>query len=790
VHLDIVTAGDGTPLTKTFTQRTGGWDVDQYPQVSAVSTTRTTVESIEQLHEALKLASDVQGAILKGNTLRTLKNESRSGLTDVMAATSWLCLDLDSYDAYPDPDALLLALGMEDVTYIFHHSASAGITGPAGSRGHIFLLLAKEVSPAFLKTWLRVKNTELQALADAATLTKTGRGIKYALDPSVADNTRLLYVSDPIIIGGEDPIAGERLILVKREKSSYEGKLSIPSTSIEQLEAPLLKKLRTAAGYDNRSSAKYTPTDGQQVLNNPEPGTVTDSKNLRGFVYININGGDSWGYYFPDYNPRVVYNFKNEPPFLLEAFDPTYYETVKTEVLREVAHKAGKPDPASWVVTLGRVKHQNCYFKAITSTDDLLFLDLEILTRADHVKALSELHQVDPDPIPYELVYDPNGAYRVDSTERLINEFLPTKYMIDLDECTALPTVVDECLSSICNDEVTKIHFINWLAYLWQYRDRPKTGWIFSGTTGTGKDFLYEKILTPLLGRQNVIRASQAATGSNYTPAYDKALLVSINEVDPTMNNTSTQMQNWKALVTDETIPVNIKWGRSGQFRNHCALMLFTNNHQAAPLEATDRRFNAAPRQSKKWAPNIPLVDSLDEIDPNILWMTAAFLQHYEVNTAAVRVPLENETRETMKEAGETNTHQIAHAIATGDMDYFVSYFELASLTAGQSPYAKYHQTICAIYKRIDSATPPLFTREEVRCIFHYLMGNDMHPISVGRKMKPFGLEEQQRAIGDSRPRVYVSSGIIMDSETSKQLEKATNIAVVTPTRQTLGLVK
>jgi hypothetical protein len=35
----------------------------------------------------------------------------------------------------------------------------------------------------------------------------------------------------------------------------------------------------------------------------------------RGFVYFNLNGGDSWAYYHPIDNPTFIRNFKGEPMY-------------------------------------------------------------------------------------------------------------------------------------------------------------------------------------------------------------------------------------------------------------------------------------------------------------------------------------------------------------------------------------------------------------------------------------------------------------------------------------------
>jgi hypothetical protein len=50
----------------------------------------------------------------------------------------------------------------------------------------------------------------------------------------------------------------------------------------------------------------------------PDSAVITEMKAERGFVYFNLNGGDSWAYYHPESNPDYIYNFKGEPSYLLK----------------------------------------------------------------------------------------------------------------------------------------------------------------------------------------------------------------------------------------------------------------------------------------------------------------------------------------------------------------------------------------------------------------------------------------------------------------------------------------
>jgi hypothetical protein len=74
---------------------------------------------------------------------------------------------------------------------------------------------------------------------------------------------------------------------------------------------------------------------------NPEPATVTGVRRARGFVYLNLNGGDSWGYYFPESNAEIVRSFKGDPPVRLSDIAPGLWERVPPRVLSRVTATDG-----------------------------------------------------------------------------------------------------------------------------------------------------------------------------------------------------------------------------------------------------------------------------------------------------------------------------------------------------------------------------------------------------------------------------------------------------------------
>src|SRR6185436_5837425 len=120
-----------------------------------------------------------------------------------------------------------------------------------------------------------------------------------------------------------------------RRLVSFDWSTTEPPPAVEAAVQAKVDELRQATGM-RRKVAKYrTLRDGELVLTNPDVAVVTGEKRGRGFTYLNINGGDSWGYYFRDDNPRYLKNFKGEPACVLADFLHTYWAQIQDRLRDE-----------------------------------------------------------------------------------------------------------------------------------------------------------------------------------------------------------------------------------------------------------------------------------------------------------------------------------------------------------------------------------------------------------------------------------------------------------------------
>jgi len=296
VRINFLAAADGTPLTKQYIQLPNGeYEVKPYPMVRSFNSFEYTISNLTDWYNTIKAHSELNHCFLKGTLDKKLVNESRAGHTNPVEPTSTVVLDLDFFDGFSSFEDFLTKLDpmFNNVSYIRQHSTSAGIMGAAGLRGHLFFLTTKPQNLAQLKVWLQYKNLTVPALADRLELTASGMSLRFPLDVTTCQADKIIYTALPLCDNFEDPIRDERLSIVQKGKELLEWNAPfINPQLISEMIDDKVQELRTAAGLKKRGS-KYGVRGGKDVLQNPDTATVTGIKEGRGFVYLNLNGGDS-----------------------------------------------------------------------------------------------------------------------------------------------------------------------------------------------------------------------------------------------------------------------------------------------------------------------------------------------------------------------------------------------------------------------------------------------------------------------------------------------------------------
>jgi hypothetical protein len=735
------------PLTKRFAMVSKQVEKTSYPNAYEVTSHEESVTNTRDLEAALKKHAAKAHCLVKGSLNRKLVKESRAGSTDTTESTQLIVLDIDGLPAtyqepdteQPDgkggtrvtpgtthqvtPDYLLDELGLKGVSYVLQWSASYGIENDH-LRCHIFLLLDKPMPAPLIKQWLADKNFTTPALAASLSLTKTGNALHYPLDVSACQNDKLIYIAPPVLKGIKDPLGKTpRITLVKKAKD----RMTIDTATVSAARntdaaARHVDRLRAAAGLPKRKMT-FKTQGPHQILVRPDACILTDMKTERGFVYFNLNGGDSWGYFHPEGAPDYIHNFKGEPVYLTKELLPEYWASLQEQ--------AQKPNSQGLLRLAFRDRTTNRYYCGTwdATTDEL---DLHLADRTavlDHCKANGIPLKNDVIDDEWRLVFDPHDAgTRVDLGNKVVNLFEPTPFMrATAREVKTIPKTIRKVIYHMVGEDTEVFErFINWLAYVLQERDRAITAWLFHGVPGTGKGTLLSKILRPIFGRNHVAIPRMIELEKEFNGFIDRSLLVCVDEVEPeAFRNEHGVMADIRRYTTEEYVALRKMHRDATQIRNYTSWIFFSNTGAAIPIKRGDRRFNVAKFQASK----LIITDAELERIPSELQAFHDFLLYRAVDKTQVIVPLNNADRDQVIDIAENAIDAVSNAILEGNMGWLIDQLPTDDRYRGDSRLANkvddYRNVLLDLLKRTDRNTGACsVARDELRAIFEYTVGN------------------------------------------------------------------
>lgn len=233
MQLTFLEAANGQRLSKRHCPKTG---FTPYPHVKNVTSHDIEVPldgaGLSILENLIREHGQQGHCLLKGNLKRSIENESRAGKTDRIGYSNLLVLDIDGITlpghtnpkAFTEKDVSTLAKAVmrelppevQDCSFIAQASASLGLKGDKVSL-HIFILLTHAMPAKAMKLWLQSCNFESQLFSSQLELSSNGHSLKYPLDTSVADNSKLIFIAPPTFEDGtHDPFSSsaERIVRV------------------------------------------------------------------------------------------------------------------------------------------------------------------------------------------------------------------------------------------------------------------------------------------------------------------------------------------------------------------------------------------------------------------------------------------------------------------------------------------------------------------------------------------------------------------------------------------------
>ncbi len=716
------------PLTKSFTLRPDKTvEKSSYPNVWEVTSIIEDIPDLKSLEAAIVKHGQLGNCMLKGMVTRNLTCESRKESTDRNAPTEWLCLDIDGiepvFSGTPvTVDIIMQSMGLGDISYVLQWSGSMGISSKA-IRCHIFIRLSKPVSAPLIKQWLIQMNHETPVLRAHQSLSKTGNSLLWGLDITACQSDKLIYIAPPVLKGIKNPLGKTpRVSLVNKTKNSFDLNSRINSTEQNrELTDKRVLELRDLAGLPKRKMT-YKNIGGHQCLVKPDECIATEIRHDRGFVYFNLNGGDSWAYYHPEHNPDYIFNFKGEPVYQTKDLLPAYWESLKTQAYRV------STNGLTYLAFLDR--RTSVYWRG-TYDQNKDWLNLYAAKNESMVRQFADSNGMRlGDNIPeWDLEFDPHKNLRVDFNNRVINTFQLTSYMMaPHKKVTSCPPLIFEIISHILANDVDAIeHFLNWTAWIAQNRDRARTAWVFHGVPGTGKGLLMNKILAPLFGDEQTVVKRAGELSEKWTDFVEGKLFICVDEMQSSaLRDEAGVIANMKNLITEPTASIRVMNKNAYRVKNFSNWMFASNKPDPVSIDKDDRRFNVGPYQSIAFRK--PTDKELDDMRDNELQQFYFFLMSYAVDENAAHTPLENKSRDTLIELTQTTSESTATALREGDIQFFLNqlptsdHYKLNPMQ--QVRVDEYRRALVDVMARTNHTTGMCnIHRDELYIIFNYTVG-------------------------------------------------------------------
>lgn len=711
------------PLTKSFKRVQNATQKSSYPSVINFTSCELAANDLAQFANALRKQALKGMCLLKGELQRPLVNESRAGSTDSNALTDWVCLDVDGVDAQ-SVEHFLQMVGLDNISYVVQYSASYKVSDKL-LRCHIFMQLIKPMPAPLLKQWLKDLNFNTQELYDAMVLTKTHMALRWPLDITTCQNDKLIYIATPRFEGLADPFTGgklgQRIQHVRKANQFLDIKGAITSSSENRKrELERINELRELAGVPQRKYV-FKAYGQHEVLTKPDVATITEMRQERGFVYFNLNGGDSWAYYHPEDNPDYIYNFKGEPAYVTKELLPEYWASL--------VQQASRTSSTGITYLAFLDKRSGQYFRGTydNGTDEL---DLYPAKNETQIRHFAKQNGVPiGDFIPeWEVIFDPHDNVRVDIANQTINTFVPTQYMLATPKAvTALPPITSKIISHVLGGEPEIIdHFINWLAAILQTRRQTKTAWLLHGEQGTGKGLLMNNILRPLFGVNQTAARRMEEFNEPYNGYMERVFLVFVDEVQTSaLRNERGVIAKLKNFITEEKVVIRQMYQAGFEAMNYSNWIFASNMPDPIRIEAGDRRFNVGGYQTEKLQITSAEIDRL----PNELQRVHDYLANYPANLQLASQPLETEARSEIMAISEEVMDTVAGNLLAGNMGFFVDALptndSYKSNMARLNAVEDYKKVLVDLINRPATRNGHYnISRDELFTIFQYNVGN------------------------------------------------------------------
>jgi hypothetical protein len=769
------------PLVKTVDKN---GKTESYPLVKKMTSKEYEVDvssNLDEFADAIERIGNDGSCLLKGTLERPLKKESRSGMTNKHEAARWVCIDIDglvmpSADLTYPIDKVKLSRMAEDIvrelpacfqdtSYVAQASSSLGMK-PGRVSLHLYFALKTPIDPPSLKSYLQLVNLNYPTFTQALRLTASGHSLRWPLDPTVADNTKLIYVAPPVYKNKiHDPFADPKDRIVTVNKRLHLLDLAMDTQLYEDPSIPQslarkrVKALRALDGLpEQRVSYGTITVDGVEKQYVKNPGTVqmhmVDDSTLP-YVRYNVNGGDSAAYFVDIRTPTIMRNFKDEDYFDLRAANPGEYG----KILSKYADKAESLRTGKRPIAF-RDHDTDTIFSAIYDSDNNVFdgeFKLAKTSRSELADFFKGHDGVEPEHVPQgRLFFDPTAdgpKINLDKEPYFVNTYSPSKYAIsppkvpassvsDLSDFKTRCPSIHQLLYHVCgNDDESLARFLNWLAFIYQTRCKTGAAWVFSGTHGTGKGLLMNHVIRPVMGEAFSPITTLQTLDEKYNGTLQQAVICFVDEFRMKDSKGKNTLSNTlKNAITEPTVRIRKMHAESVEYPSYVNFIFFSNSRDAISLEYGDRRYNIAVPQSQPLSEVVPMAGFAPEKTYAPERKNFAGVLHYfDVDEDLARTPMTNEAKLDMMEAGLDFFDEFCEALRAGDLQFFQPIIDMSlndSNTASRTIEAQ--NVIRRWAKWMLDGNEYLMRPEEARTLHNTLCDNNrtLQANTFGSKMK------------------------------------------------------
>lgn len=747
-NLTFLRATSGVALTKTISPT----KTTSYPLVKHFTSEEVEVSSPADLLRTLRAQAKKGTALLRGPLTEPLVNDSRRGKHDSFAPTAVAVFDLDQVLQYETVEAFIrseLPPAFHDVSYVVQYSASHGLK--PGLNCHIFFLLAKLIPPNVQRLWLRSLNLNSPVLREQTVLTNSKGALHFPVDPVVAQNTHLIYVAPPNFVDGAvDPVK-TRIALVKKNRELVDFDFL---ADVEKVEADYRKRLNALRKAEGLPVVKRIATKriGQEDCVTNTKITVTESKQEGDFLRCNVNGGDSWAYWLWRDHPEVLYSFKDEPPLSLKHADPEFYNQLANDFEGQLE---GVTQGTHYFGVIDKISDRYCRV-----TVDVATMEVSVSTTRVKQNLIDWLMEHDA-PVPeffetWTFVTDPHAPQGIDPDQKTINLWRSSGIIRTAQTLTVspeLPSAVDQLVLHVmggCRASTDRFH--NWFASIVQDLRPTGTAWLLHGTTGTGKNTLIDYVLTPILGDDHVHTTTLNTITATHNGWLEGRLLVHIEDAEARhLAHADAIKARMKPYITGKTVPIRRMQTDEYHVTNLANWIFSSNQVDALPMDANDRRLNIPPRQEEAIDRGFAAQFRKPEFHDTLV-QYAHWCLHHKVDRATVATPMQSVDRDEMIELNMNTIELIVKEIQAGNLQWFIDQMPESNnhhkliLELGED-FPHYHEFLREALNHAQEGTPHVVSNKALRMLFWYLAEiTHKSPVKFGKMLAHRGLKHTRSA--------------------------------------------